>query len=91
MGLKNWFEIAVVNELSVFRSLKFYCIFFNVLHTWYGVRNSYLIYLVLCYQGKINKKSKEKKCYMQLVYWLKKMIKHVRLKDIQLTVQRKTL
>ena len=25
-GLKNEFEIAVVNELSVFQSLKFYCI-----------------------------------------------------------------
>ena len=26
-GPKNWFEIAVVNELSVFEPLKFYCIY----------------------------------------------------------------
>ena len=29
-GLKNEFERAVVNELSVFEPLKFYCIFFDI-------------------------------------------------------------
>ena len=33
-GLKNEFEIAVVNELSVFEPLKFYCISEHFFRLW---------------------------------------------------------
>ena len=38
-GLKNEFETAVVNELSVFEPLKFYCLYLPILKMYTDIEN----------------------------------------------------